>query len=190
MCTHGTSILRRDGYVFTWKGFEQCVDNLPKETAEIETEDCIKWNRNGRKVRCDQANKRQKPGLVWRNRKKISQIIKDYYYLSFFLLIILWFVPWTNHLWPKCPDPGSHEGTAHNKPVLVMLGGQPHQYLWFRFLRSSALYVYVLPWLCIGIHGICGKQVLWSRKNLFWLRVHGAANPNCGYGYGSDSGFG
>jgi hypothetical protein len=29
-------------------------------------------------------------GLVWRNRKKISQIIKDYFHLLFFLLIILW----------------------------------------------------------------------------------------------------
>ncbi len=28
-------------------------------------------------------------GLVWRNRKKISQIIKDYFHLPFFLLIIL-----------------------------------------------------------------------------------------------------
>jgi hypothetical protein len=28
-------------------------------------------------------------GLVWRNRKKISQIIKDYFHLLFFLLIIL-----------------------------------------------------------------------------------------------------
>jgi hypothetical protein len=37
----------------------------------------------------DQANRRQKLGLVWRNRKKISQIIKDYFYLPFFLLIIL-----------------------------------------------------------------------------------------------------
>jgi hypothetical protein len=42
------------------------------------------------KSSCDQANKRQKLGLVWRNRKKISQIIKDYFYLLFFLLIILW----------------------------------------------------------------------------------------------------
>jgi hypothetical protein len=38
----------------------------------------------------DQANIRQKLGLVWRNRKKISQIIKDYFYLPFLLLIILW----------------------------------------------------------------------------------------------------
>jgi hypothetical protein len=31
-----------------------------------------------------------KLGLVRRNRKKISQIINAYLYLSFFLLIILW----------------------------------------------------------------------------------------------------
>jgi hypothetical protein len=41
----------------------------------------------------DQANRRQKLGLVWRIRKKISQIIKDYFYLLFFLLIILWDMP-------------------------------------------------------------------------------------------------
>jgi hypothetical protein len=33
---------------------------------------------------------RQKLGLVGRNRKKISQIIKDYFYFLFSLLIILW----------------------------------------------------------------------------------------------------
>ncbi len=32
-------------------------------------------------------------GLVWRNRKKISQIIKVYFHLPFFLLIILWLYP-------------------------------------------------------------------------------------------------
>ncbi len=37
----------------------------------------------------DQANRGEKLGLVWRNRKKISQIINDYLYLPFFLLIIL-----------------------------------------------------------------------------------------------------
>ncbi len=41
----------------------------------------------------DQANRGEQCGLVWRNRKKISQIINDYLYLPFFLLIILW--PWT-----------------------------------------------------------------------------------------------
>jgi hypothetical protein len=30
----------------------------------------------------DQANKLQNLGLVWRNRKKISQIIKDYFLLT------------------------------------------------------------------------------------------------------------
>jgi hypothetical protein len=46
----------------------------------------------GRKVQLGPANRRQKLGLVWRNRKKISQIINDYLCLSFFLLIIL--CPW------------------------------------------------------------------------------------------------
>jgi hypothetical protein len=54
-----------------------------KETAEIETG-------MAEKSSWDQENIRQKLGLVWRNRKKISQIIKDYFYLPFFLLIILW----------------------------------------------------------------------------------------------------
>jgi hypothetical protein len=38
----------------------------------------------------EQANRRQKLGLVWIIRKKISQIIKDYFHLPFFHLIILW----------------------------------------------------------------------------------------------------
>jgi hypothetical protein len=38
----------------------------------------------------DQANRGEKLGLIWRNRKKISQIINNYLYLPFFLLIILW----------------------------------------------------------------------------------------------------
>jgi hypothetical protein len=52
------------------------------ETAEIETGIAEKssW---------DQTNTRQKLGLVWKNRKKISQIFKDYFFLPFFLLIIL-----------------------------------------------------------------------------------------------------
>jgi hypothetical protein len=38
----------------------------------------------------EQASRWKKHGLVWINRNKISQIIKDYFYLPFFLLIILW----------------------------------------------------------------------------------------------------
>jgi hypothetical protein len=44
----------------------------------------------GRKVQLGPANRRHKLGLVWRNRKKISQIINDYLCLPLFLLIILW----------------------------------------------------------------------------------------------------
>jgi hypothetical protein len=39
---------------------------------------------------CDEASRGEKLGMLWRNRKKISQIIKDHLYLPFFLLIILW----------------------------------------------------------------------------------------------------
>ncbi len=38
----------------------------------------------------DKTNRGEKLGLVWRNRKNISQIINDYLCLPFFLLIILW----------------------------------------------------------------------------------------------------
>jgi hypothetical protein len=63
--------------------FSKRLLKLKQESSEIKT-------RIAEKSRWDQANRRQKLGLVWRNRKKISQIIKDYFYLPFFLLIILW----------------------------------------------------------------------------------------------------
>ncbi len=72
------------------------LDSTFKETAEIETG-------MAEKSSWDQAKRRQKLGLVWRNRKKISQIIKDYFYLSFFLLIILCWHPTTASL--PSPDP-------------------------------------------------------------------------------------
>jgi hypothetical protein len=62
--------------------FLKGLQKFGQETAENETE-------MAENSRWDQANRRQKPGLVWRNRKKVSQIIKDYFYLPFFLLIIL-----------------------------------------------------------------------------------------------------
>jgi hypothetical protein len=49
--------------------------------------DCI---RSSRKVHLEPSKERRKLGLVWRNRMKIIQIIIDYLYLPFFLLIILW----------------------------------------------------------------------------------------------------
>jgi hypothetical protein len=50
------------------------LQKLKQETAENETgmEEKSRW---------DQANRRQNPGLVWRIRKKLSQIIKDYFYV-------------------------------------------------------------------------------------------------------------
>ncbi len=69
-------------YLATLKSSNSQVDKLLKETAETESEVAEKstWG---------QANREEKLGLVWRNRKKISQIINDYLYLRFFLLIIL-----------------------------------------------------------------------------------------------------
>jgi hypothetical protein len=86
---------------FLWSGYERnerkyvdkptiksnnsLVDNLLKDTkttTESEAAENSSW---------DQANSGKKLGLVWRNRKKISQIINDYLYLPFFLLIILCF---------------------------------------------------------------------------------------------------
>jgi hypothetical protein len=60
--------------------FLKRLQKLKQEAVENETG-------MAEKSRWDQANRRQKPGLVWRNREKISNIIQDYYYLPFFLLI-------------------------------------------------------------------------------------------------------
>jgi hypothetical protein len=65
------------------------VDNLLQENEDIENIE----TGMAKKSRWDQANRRKKLGLVWRNRKKISQIIKDYFYFPFFLLIILCLQP-------------------------------------------------------------------------------------------------
>ncbi len=58
------------------------VRSLLKDTAETESEVAEKssW---------DPAKRREQLGLVWRHRKKSSQINNDYPYLPFFLLIIL-----------------------------------------------------------------------------------------------------
>jgi hypothetical protein len=63
---------------------EQSRDTVPLQRPQKMKQETAE------KSRWDQANRRQKLGLVWRNRKKISQIIKEYFYLPFFLLIILW----------------------------------------------------------------------------------------------------
>jgi hypothetical protein len=61
------------------------VCTLVKETAEIEIG-------MAEKSSWDQANIRQKLCLVGEIERKISQIIKDYFYLPLFLLIILWHI--------------------------------------------------------------------------------------------------
>jgi hypothetical protein len=55
---------------------------IASDTAETDSEvaEMSSW---------DQANRGEKLDLVWRKRKKISQITNDYLYLPFFLLIIL-----------------------------------------------------------------------------------------------------
>ncbi len=66
------------------------------------TEGTILWRQAG-----TQANRRQKLGLVWRNRKNISQIINDHLCLTFFLLIILWplHLPDEEPHGRQCPPP-------------------------------------------------------------------------------------
>jgi hypothetical protein len=81
--------------------------------AETETE-------VAKKSSWDQANRGEKHGLIWRNRKKISQIIKDFFYLPFFLLIILWYTLYSTNvsnasytrLDPSAPDHFSAEGNS------------------------------------------------------------------------------
>jgi hypothetical protein len=59
----------------------------------------MRRNRNGRNVQLGPSKQTAKNwGLVWRNRKKISQIIKDYFHLPFFLLIILWGYPTVSYV--------------------------------------------------------------------------------------------
>jgi hypothetical protein len=71
-------MFQKTAHLATLKSKSIKVVNLLKETAENETG-------MAEKSSWDQANRRQKHGFVWRNRKKISQIIKDYFYLPFFL---------------------------------------------------------------------------------------------------------
>jgi hypothetical protein len=63
----------------------------------------------------DQANRGEKLGLVWRNRKKISQIINDYLYLPFFILIILCYTVTTViPMFPELRD-GRHESDKNKR---------------------------------------------------------------------------
>jgi hypothetical protein len=75
----------------TQKGFKECVREETTQFAPLKSKKYLKtlqrlkqeWQKS---LAWDQANRRQKLGLVWRNRKKMSQISNA---LPFFLLIIL-----------------------------------------------------------------------------------------------------
>ncbi len=73
------------------------------DTAETESE-MSSW---------DQAYRGGKLGLVWRNRKKISQIIKGYLYLPFFLCYVMAQLP--------CPLSSRHTATSATGPVAGVL---------------------------------------------------------------------
>ncbi len=114
------------------------------ETAEIET--------GLTKSSWDQANIRQKLGLVWRNRKKISQIFKDYFYLPFFLLIIL------------CCNPNQFKTNSH--PPAIM---ERHLCLWARSPSVSLWRLISIPWLCPSRIG-CAR-LLFSTTPLSQLQI-------------------
>jgi hypothetical protein len=78
----------------------------------------------------DQANSRQKLCLVWRNRKKISQIIKEYFYLPFFLLIILCY---NTSTW----GPRHYTPSIQVSNVTVTGGGTDSQYAPLDFVARS-----------------------------------------------------
>jgi hypothetical protein len=72
----------------------------------------------------DQANRLQKLGLVLRIRKTISQITKDYFYLLFFLLIILWHcycVSWVQGVGVDWPIFDDHKERAGIHPWLTLI---------------------------------------------------------------------
>ncbi len=94
-----------------------------------------------------QANRRQKLGLVWRNRKKISQIIKDYFYLLFLLLIIL--CSYVKGTYPtvsvtveSCRGGNrvSHQSAAHREePSLVQVWFGPIRQYWMIYRGYTCL---------------------------------------------------
>jgi hypothetical protein len=68
------------------------------------------------------ANRRQKLGLVWKNRKKISQIINDYLCLPFFLLIILCRQVTEENLVSRCSP--SRDLTSSSRAVMESCNDQ------------------------------------------------------------------
>jgi hypothetical protein len=69
------------------KDFNNVLTTILKRLQKLKQETAVNETRMAEKSRWYQANRRQKTCIVWKNR---SLIIKDYLYLPFFLLIILW----------------------------------------------------------------------------------------------------
>jgi hypothetical protein len=71
-----------------------------------------------------QANRGEKLGLVWRNRKKFSQIINDYFCLPFFLLIILCCIIKSYHIVVALPPSPPPSSTLHSVFMIMEHGRQ------------------------------------------------------------------
>ncbi len=82
----------------TGKGFEECVREETTQLATLKSKKYKmitflktlqrlkqEWHKS---LALGPGKQTVKLGLVWRNRKKISQIINAYLYLPFFLLIV------------------------------------------------------------------------------------------------------
>jgi hypothetical protein len=86
----------------------------------------------------EKAYRLKKLGLVWRNRKKISQIINAYLYLPFFLLIILW-----------CEVSGCIGHGAKNKPNLPRELGEGRTNITLakllRYIKSKLMFTKAYP---------------------------------------------
>ncbi len=104
----------------------------------------------------DQANRRQKLGLVWRNRKKISQIIKDNFYLPFFFLIILW--SW----WRLVTQQADELGQNINWLVVPEL----YQYSCNSCLLKIDLFILGRSFPQLNLNDICRNSLLGNRKKI------------------------
>ena len=108
----------------------------------------------------DQANRWQKLGLVWRNRKKISQIVKDYVYLPFFLLIILWQRTTTTGSVEKecrlcnCFEPNAENYfTVYTVMEILMRRGKIFLCIYVTAYRDQ---------ICVWEENIFGRKILYS----------------------------
>ncbi len=125
--------------IFIWKGFEQCVRGEASHLA-IKILKLLTFFKRRQILKQEwqksPARTRQTDGknMVWFGEieKKISQIIKDYLFLPFFLLIILWsYCTCTLHLFSlsssTCPTrPSNLKNFSLKKLVKLIKTHQAH----------------------------------------------------------------